>query len=121
MKNSIYWNIDSFGTILPENWEDIVEKANALITEYEEIHGKDAAAEYSENLWEAFCESGEIPTREEIEENKVLEDLDRKNYKTLSGYSVKFHVDMCGRYYYTIEDHSGICGPFTRDGIIEAL
>lgn len=69
MKNSTYWNIDSFGAILPENWEDIVEKANALITEYEEIHGEDAAAEYSENLWEAFCESGEIPTREEIEEN----------------------------------------------------
>jgi hypothetical protein len=63
MKN-IYWTTDSWGSdYAPINADEIISKANELIDQYiAENPDRDEAdvQEYSNELWEAFCDSGEL-------------------------------------------------------------
>ena len=57
----MYWSMDTFGPMLPENWEKVVETANTLIEKYAETHDKEDIEEYLEKLWETYCEKKAFP------------------------------------------------------------
>lgn len=58
---SIYWNMDSWGSDYPpENADEIISKANAMIDEYAETHDEEETANFSEALWETYCIDGII-------------------------------------------------------------
>lgn len=48
--------MESFGSMLPENWEEIADFLNALIEE----HGIENDKDELDQLWEDYC-NGDIP------------------------------------------------------------
>lgn len=59
MNELYHWSLESWGDAYPpENAEEIIERANAEIDAYIELHpDADGAeiAEFSHSLWEEFC------------------------------------------------------------------
>lgn len=56
-----YWTIESWGDAFPpENADSIIDRANELIAAYSETHDDDETANYSEQLWDRYCTTGEI-------------------------------------------------------------
>lgn len=63
MNDRIHWSIESWGSEYPpENAEEIIDRANAMIDAYAETHDEDAAEEYSNRLWETYCTTGALTT-----------------------------------------------------------
>ena len=58
----LYWSSNSWGdSYPPANWERICEKANRLIDSfYFSGHDLESTREYSENLWDRYCATGEV-------------------------------------------------------------
>lgn len=61
MYRDYYWTADSWGSYHPpEDWEDIVTMANNAIDDFIEDAADDIThediKEYSETLWELYCE-----------------------------------------------------------------
>lgn len=63
--NDYYWTLDSFGSgPLPENAEEIVSRANAMIDKFCDLEpycGTDEIEIFSDALWEDFCRTGSLP------------------------------------------------------------
>lgn len=61
---AIYWSAESWGDAYPpEDWEEIVDKANEAITAYADANPAatdEEIAEYSTELWERYCSTGNI-------------------------------------------------------------
>lgn len=58
--NGIYWSTDSWGDAYPpENADDICSAANRLIDDYES-HNPEDLQQYSNDLWEHFCNTEEV-------------------------------------------------------------
>ena len=61
MYRDYYWTLESWGSYYPpDNWEDIVAMANNAIDDFIEDAADDIThediKEYSETLWELYCE-----------------------------------------------------------------
>jgi len=51
-----YWSVDSFGSgPVPENYEEIIDKANEMISAYAETHDEEETENYSSKLWDRYC------------------------------------------------------------------
>ena len=56
-----YWSMDSWGDAYPpENADEIIDLANEMIDAYAEDHDEDETANYSERLWEHYCDTGRL-------------------------------------------------------------
>ena len=60
----MYWSIESWGSDYPPvNADEIITKANEMIDQYSAGHpdyGDEEIREYSESLWETFCQTNEL-------------------------------------------------------------
>lgn len=73
--------MDSFGSMLPANWEEIAEFLNNLIEERGIENDKDEL----DKLWEDYC-NGDIPGAPEAEEQRTLTDYEiRETAYALNG------------------------------------
>lgn len=58
-----YWTMDSFGSgDAPINADAVISAANEMIDEYIDAHPDDEYGldAFNDQLWETFCETGEI-------------------------------------------------------------
>ena len=62
MKN-YYWSMESWGDAYPpENADEIITLANAAIDRFIDENGDDDAADYSNKLWDEYCNGAEPKT-----------------------------------------------------------
>lgn len=58
----MYWTIESWGADYPpENAEEIISRANALIDAYSADHDDAETENYSARLWDSYCTTGALP------------------------------------------------------------
>ena len=58
----MYWTLESWGADYPpENAEEIIRAANAMIDAYAENHDEYETEYFSERLWDRYCTTGTLP------------------------------------------------------------
>ena len=80
-----YWSKDSWGSDYPpDNWEEIVQRANEMILKYSDRHDEEETRDYSARLWDGYCRRARQLARKN--KNTISESLteDSEVFKDMS-------------------------------------